>query len=515
MAMILRLKDPETGEWVEVPALKGTSAYQSAQQGGYTGSEQQFYKDLAAVGVVGVHRYGIRWDKVSATCTRLYDAADITTTTTHFCYRGSVDASYSNPFDDLYPWKYRRVVNTDLAAYQQYLAGNPKYPTLESCILKEFGEEGFVSDSATIPVDVYTPEFWYLYTIESDHIDLIIADGPIPGYTHVPETLGGRWFGKYNADEVPLSLAGIPTVNVSVSTLHQKLVSAKMTCEDIWTWCADTILQYVEYACLNTQTNVGNGDSDTYQEGNKCTQESTGTTINVPAAVISKSVVGLMVDLGTSSSGKEVARTSIVSIDDAANTLTLADSVTVTTETYISLHGIINYAADLATLGNKSGYIGINGRSQAYYRGRVSHASRFRYLLGVYREGTTDMFWVAPTPEVADSLDALDKTKCVPLGVGLPDAGTHDAGGGGIIKTLHSILGLPFIALCSSIGGNSSAPTGDYYYWPASSTGDTVCIFGGNSNYGSYAGRSYWYWLIFSSYSYWYYSVVPFYKSRS
>lgn len=47
---ILKLRNKETGEIAEVPAIKGTegkSAYQSALDGGYTGTEEEFNKQLA------------------------------------------------------------------------------------------------------------------------------------------------------------------------------------------------------------------------------------------------------------------------------------------------------------------------------------------------------------------------------------------------------------------------------------------------------------------------------------
>lgn len=516
MAATLRLKDPTTGLWYEVPALRGTTAYESAKMGGYTGTEDQFYKDLASVGVVGVHRYGIRWSKTLKTATRIYDSAEITTDTTNFCHRGSINESLNNPFDNLYPWKYRRVVNTDLNAYSKYLAGSPEVTTLESCILHEINDDGFVMDSQEIPVDVYTPEFWCSYKDHGTYIDLIVADGPLPGYLYFPETLGGRWFGRYNASEVPLSIAGVPTVNVSISTLHSKLKSANMTCDDAWTWVVDTILQYVEYACLNTQTNVGNGDSSSYrQSGEFCTADSSGTTISVPAAFAAAAVVGLQIDFGTSNGGNQTGRTYITGINTSDNTVTTADAVTVTTGTYISLHGMINEITSLqAGIGSDSGYIGKNGKSHAYYRGRVSHAGRWRYLLGLYRQGTTDTFWMAKSQDDADNSDALNTELHVSLGKGLPDAGNHSSGGGGYPKAMHFVEGLPFIALCSEIGGSSDAPYGDYCYWPASATGNTICIFGGGAHAGDFCGRSCFYWRDSSSSSYWNCAVLPFYKSR-
>lgn len=44
---ILRLKDEKTGEWKEVPSIQGKSAYESAKDGGYTGTETEFNDRLA------------------------------------------------------------------------------------------------------------------------------------------------------------------------------------------------------------------------------------------------------------------------------------------------------------------------------------------------------------------------------------------------------------------------------------------------------------------------------------
>ena len=473
---------------------------------------KELEKKFSALDSTAVHRYGIRWDKVKSTCTRLYDAASITTDTTNFCHRGSINSDYDNPFDELYPWKYRRVVNTDLDKYAKYIAGDPSLTSLEHCILHELEDADFVWDSQSIPVDVYTPEFWYKYEIHDDYWDLIVADGPLPGYTYVPESLGGRWFGRYNTDSVPLSISGIPTVNVAIGTLHTQAKTADMTAEDIWTYTADSILQYVEYACLNTQDNVGSGDSGSYRQNSElCTADSTGTTISVPTAVSSSAVVGLQVDLGTSNGGYDVGRSYIISV--GSGTLTLADSVTVTTSTYISFHGMINKVGD-KVLGNASGYYGTNGKSHAYYRGRVSHAGRWRYVLGVFRETGTNHIWLAPDSDIADAYDALDTSVHSDTGIMLMDATSCATASGGYVNSLREFPGLPFFPVAGTVGGSSSNPIGDYVYWPAITAGNTVVIAGGDANNGTTAGRSYFYWNVSSGNSYWNCALLPFYKNR-
>ena len=49
---ILRIKD-ENGNWQEVPALQGKSAYAYAVEAGYTGTEKEFAQSLAGGGSGG------------------------------------------------------------------------------------------------------------------------------------------------------------------------------------------------------------------------------------------------------------------------------------------------------------------------------------------------------------------------------------------------------------------------------------------------------------------------------
>ena len=519
MAAILRVK--QNGQWVEIPAIRGTTAYESAVAGGYTGTEEEFEELLSTLDTrldtiesQQYHRYGVRWNKALKTMTRVYDAADITTTVTNFAHRGSINANYDNPFDSLYPWSQRRVVNTSLSKYAEYIGGSSIITTLEQCIERELSDDDFDWTSEDgCPVDVYTPEFWFKFIETEDYWELVIADGPLPGYVHAHETLGGRWFGKYNSDTVPVSITGIPSVNVAMSTLHTNLKTIDMTCGNIFTYTYDTILQYVEYACLNTQGNVGSGDSESYlQSSYKCTEASTGTTIKVPTAVSNAAVVGVQVDLGTTDGAYNTARTYVTAV--ASGQLTVAESVTVTTDTFVSLHGIIN-EVDSSDLGNASGYIGTSGKSHAYYRGRVSHGSRWQYILGAFRQTATDKFWLAKTEAQCDQYDALNTTEHLETEFALPTAGEHSAGGGDYVGGIAFLPSLPFLPLCTAGGGSSSAPFGDYCYWPTSATGNTVAIAGGNASYGSRAGRSSFIWRNAASASYWDCAVLPFYKTRA
>ena len=70
---------------------------------------------------LNAHVYGIKFDKTTHTCTRLFDAANITTDTTNFCHKGTINPNYDNPFDNIYPWSEFKLCNVDL---DKFLADN-------------------------------------------------------------------------------------------------------------------------------------------------------------------------------------------------------------------------------------------------------------------------------------------------------------------------------------------------------------------------------------------------------
>lgn len=68
MNSILQVRDSATGEWINIPAIvgpqgdPGKSAYQYAQDGGYTGTEAEFAEKLAADLSTGGSDY--QWEKI-------------------------------------------------------------------------------------------------------------------------------------------------------------------------------------------------------------------------------------------------------------------------------------------------------------------------------------------------------------------------------------------------------------------------------------------------------------------
>ena len=458
------------------------------------------------------HRYGIQWDKTNATCTRLYDAVGLTAN----AHKGTYNASQVNDFDSRYPWSGRKLCNIDVATYQ-VLHENGE--DIDGAICAWEGDPDFSYTGANGAVMVYTPEFWMKTSEVSGGIEVVIADKPLPGYIHCPRTIGGRYCASSDGNGGVTSVAGvIPMVNTAMSTIHTNAKAVNMTLDDIYTYTAETALMVVEFANMNLQTAIGNGVSSLYRqnEADKPLTDITGSNYVVaPVALADVACVGAILDIGTSNGGNQVGKRIVTSIETySANTSYKivrfsGAAVDVTTSQFLSIHGLSNVADE--AIGSESGYIGTNGKSNAYYRGRVVHANLWRYVLGAYRQTGTGHIWIAHSREEADACDALDTSIHIDTGCILPydDAGTNKEG---YIQTLHFLSNLPLAPFCATVGGNSTNPVGDYCYHPAKTAGNTILICGGSAGNGTYAGRFYGNWYDPAGYSYWSIAALPFLK---
>ena len=480
---------------------------------GTTWSSARIARELEKAGVF--RKCGILWDKVEATCTRLWDAAGITTTTTNFGHFGSVNPNYDNPFDSIYPWSERRVCNYDMRILKTIVADG--YDVLDAVTAWE-GEETFSYDPAEgLGVGVYTPEFWYTAYDTSEGRVFGVSGAPIEGWYYSEPIIAGRWLGvveQLDGVSVLGCRVGIPTSNVAVGTLHTYAENASMTIDDVYSRDAETVLQIVEYANMNTQAAIGNGVSNLYRQNETdLIQENAteSTIIKVIAANASVAIPGAIIDIGTSNGGSQVARRYVVSTaaDEANKTLlciTLNEPVTVTTSNYWSIHGLINVADE--EIGSMSGYIGTNGKCNTYYRGKVSFGNKFVYVLGAWQEGQTNHIWITKSRYEAETIISLDTSSCVDTGLILP-WGDGDTTIVGYINELGLVDGLAAAPFCISLNGNSTKPVGDYCYIPAKSTTNHVLFAGGYTASGSAAGRFYANWHYVRGSSYWYLSASP------
>ena len=463
-----------------------------------------------------IKQYIIRWDKVNSQCTRMGDASAITTTITNFKHSGSVNASYSNPFDSLYPWKYRKLCKVDRAAYAALVAKSP----ITDAVTAWEGEPGFVLDGTGDFDGVYTPEFWGRIWEDATYVYAGVADGEIPGWQYFEATIGGRYFGSMDGASKITSIAGsLPLRNTRMDTMHTNVTSQGMTLDDIFTWCADSLLMAVEFATLNSQTAIGSGCDGLYRQSAEVIGEAASisdTLLKLPNAFVAACIAGAIIGIGTSDGGEQVNIVRFISsadLDGADLLYATHKGVTitplvanVTTSHFVSIHGCYN--APDAAIGSMSGYLGTNGKSNAYYRGRVAHANFFRYVLGAYRQTANKKIWAANSREEAAAVDALNTGVHRDTGLALPAANGYIAALG-----LENLL--PLAPFCITSGGAAGAtnPVGDYCYVPSLGTGNTILFAGGGAHHGAYCGRFCGNWSYTAATSHWHVAVLPFLKT--
>lgn len=462
----------------------------------------------------GVKKYIVRWDKKTAKCTRLGDAAEITTDTSHFAHKGTVDPQYSNPFDNIYPWSHRKLCKVDRAKYKAIFAAGGDI--MEAITMWE-DEPGFALGSSVPGMDmVYTPTFWRSCWEDETYVYAGVADGEVQGWEKRPATVGGRYLASLDETGAMTSRAGdIPRTNVAINTMHADAKKDNMTLDDIFTWCDDTILLVVEYATMNTQQAVGDGVSSLYradENGHPLQAAAASNSVILPTAYKALAIPGAILSISTVRDQATVGKRKVASVKDHTDAAYCVitfegDPVDVTTAQYWAIHGLANLPDK--EIGSKSGFIGTAGKANAYYRGRVSAGNMYHYVLGAYRQQNTSHIWVAKNRKDANDADALDTAKHVDTGCELP-TGADGAAAEGYINSLHIVPGYPLAPFCAATGGNSTDPVGDYIWTPAKSNGNTILFAGAIACDGARVGRFCANWGNAASYSWWYNAVLPF-----
>lgn len=454
---------------------------------------------------LNVNRYGVKWDMVNAQMTRTLDAEGVTTNLTNFRHWGSVNASYDNPFDSIYPWSDRKLCNIDMDAYRSLQSGQ----SIKDCVTYWEGDAGFDYNDR-YGVWVYTPEFWARSYIENGYRYFEIATNALTDYLYYEESICGRYLGcdvtltiDGTSKHCNLPTVGMPMANVSMANMHTYAKNWGATINDIYSIDRVSTLYLVEMANMNLQNSIGGGVSSLYVQTLHPSSASTGNTVTfsgLTSAQLSHIIPNAIVDLGTSDGGMQIKRTYItaVSTSGTTTTVTLAESVTVDTSTFFSVHGLINIAD--SEIGSKSGFIGTNTKANAYYRGQTFYANKYQYILGAYRQQNTGEIWIANKGE-SDNYDALDTSVHIDTGNALTQAS-------GYIQTLGMTDELSFAPFCTGVGGNATNPVGDYCYVPGLSTVNTCLLLGGASISGAACG---WYgiWDSTAGASNWFFGSSP------
>ena len=459
--------------------------------------------------------YTVRWDQQNAQMVRLNDAAHITTTTTNFKYSGSVNPAYNNPFDRIYPWSGRKLCNISLADYMALQSGD----NIKDCVTHWEGEQGF-SYSDPDGVWVYTPDFYGKSWWHGGYRYYDVTDGPFEGYIHYPEQISARWRGTAETrtiggaeKQIILSKPGMPIKNTALSTIHTYANNAGLTLDNVFSLDASLLLYLVEYANYNAQGAIGSGVSGLYRQSSDLIKaaatDSTVVQVEYSSAIVGVCIPGAIFDIGTSNGGAQVGSFIIQSAerdsqDSTILNVTLDRATTVTSSHYWSIHGLVNLAN--GEIGSKSGYIGSNGKADAYYRGEALWGDMFYYVLGAYKS-SSEHVWLTKSAAEADNYDALNTENHLDTGIVLASSSDY-------IKTLDfpdslDVLSAP--SLCTAIGGSSSNPVGDYFY---TTTGNNrILLVGGGAGGGASDGPFYWYWYSSAGASNWYISGRPLLKS--
>ena len=329
------------------------------------------------------HRYGVKWDLRNAQCVRTYDAADITTDITHFAHRGSVDPSYSNPFDSMYPWSGRKLCNISIDLYMALQPGD----SIKNCVTYWEDESGF-SYNDQYGVWVYTPAFWGQTSEEGNYRYFDVADSPIEGFIFYPEMITGRWNGTIKTITIngsskkclfPLAEdIGMPPNDGAVTYGNLKTYAQNYggTLEDIYALDASLLLMVVEYATLNSQDACGQGACNYLTA--RITEVKSTTNIVLQAANAAQKanlVEGAIVSYGSNQNVQRGIIDYVQPLETVYSRVYLKSAMNnLRTGMTMTVEGV--YTSKGNDIGSKSGYIGTNGQSIAYYRGEQLWATK-------------------------------------------------------------------------------------------------------------------------------------------
>ena len=460
--------------------------------------------------------FGALWDRTTNLLTRTRNAKGITTDTTNFCHKGTINANYDNPFDKIYPWAEMVVCNVDLTKYR---SGNY---SLKDCITAVYGDPDFTyyGDDTNF-VGRYRPEFWYnSIEDENGNIEFLVSQIEREGFTHAPEAIDGISFvvDDGSGNNKVTSGANVPLTNIAVSQIHARAKASGFTLQDIFTLDQQIILYLVEYANMNSQAAIGDGCSSCYRENAADVISNVSvvdgvSVFEVGSGMSSVMHVGAQLDFGTST-GAVTYRGLIKSfeLNSGVYTVTLDRELAISDGLHVSGHGFGSCEFPLLgeSIGNASGYLGTAQKANAYYRGVVLYANRYSYTLGVYRQTGTNRIWICPDGVDPDDYDALNVNVHKDTGVALPDLETaawQTVGG-----NAQKMEDVKAFLLTGPSSGSSSSPVGDQQYVPLASAGNTILLFGCNANNGWYCGLFGGYWLSSAGNSYWLYAGLPILK---
>lgn len=466
---------------------------------------------------IGIGLYGAKWDQLANKLKRLHQAHDITTDTSNFGHFGSVNQNYENPFDSIYPWSEMFVCNVDMVKYR-----SGSY-SLKECISAAYGDPDFTYVGTVDRfVGRYRPEFWYKSAEDDDgNVYYYVSQFDRHGFTHAPERIDGISFCIDAGDNKVTTGSGIPLTNITVAQIHARAKESGFTLHDIHSIDEIIILYLVEYANMNAQEALGDGCSSCFRENAADTISNVSvrngeTTFTINDSAMGQYMqVGCQIDIGTAV-GAVTYRGLIKSytVSGSAYTITLDRELAISNGMIASVHGFSACEYDMigASVGNASGYIGVKGKANVFYRGAQLFGNRYSYILGIYREHDTNRIWLCPDNLDPDDYDALNTTVHKDTGVSLPVLETGDwQTVGGNAQRLEGVSAFMVTGISQ---GNSASPVGDRQWVPENTRYDTILLFGCSAGNGWACGVFGGNWYVTSGYSYWLYAGLPVLKQN-
>ena len=455
--------------------------------------------------------YGAKWDRITNLLTRTRDAVGITTDTTNFAHKGSINPNYNNPFDKIYPWSGMKVVDIDLDMYK---SGNY---TLKQCIIAVVGDPDFTYEgSDKVFVGRYVPEFWHTKIADESGDEYLISQFARKGYKHVDEYVRGISFAIDDGNGGVTSGSDIPLTNIAVSAIHTKAKNSGFTIMDIDILDAEIMLYLVEFANMNSQNALGDGCSSCYRENdvdaisNVVVGNGVTTFDITDSAEVQYMHIGAQMDIGAAKGAANYRGIiKAFEIDGSTEHITLDRELAVTDGMIASIHGFsaceFNFTEQ--NIGSMSGYIGTNGKANAWYRGALLYANRYSYIIGIYRQQTNNHIWICPDGIDPNDYDALNTSVHKDTGTALPilENGAWQTVG----ANAQNIDGLSAFMATGVSSGSSASPVGDQQYVPFASAGNTILLFGCSANAGWRCGVFSGDWDLASGYSSWSHAALP------
>ena len=295
-------------------------------------------------------------DNSSPAWTRGDDAVGLTATA-----RIASSTPVTNDFDNIYPWCDIKDCNVDAD-------GNPTY---------FIGETNF---DPTDEVYVYIPRHWVMrkqyYDDENNLIEKItVYDYPAQGATEIKPYCVGK-YALSMENGIAVSKTGlVPTTSTTRATFrtNARRKGANFGLLD-WRIFDLRMLYLVEYANYNSQTMVGNGNTNLSTASAQATQSSVNRIIvnSVPTGIY----VGKSISIGTASGNYSVLRDrTVTSIEDYSDeTLTnkkaiYFDGAAANITTGNVIWGSPQKGGDLDSFGNTSGCLVNDSYHSVTWRG--------------------------------------------------------------------------------------------------------------------------------------------------